>query len=419
MEKNDSAVEQWGVFEVSLTGPASGNPFVDVRISATFTCEGISKELDGFYDENGTYRVRCIPDKPGTWTYRTNSSCTELEGHTGSFHCVPPSSSNHGPVSVRDTYHFQYADGSSFFPVGTTCYAWIHQGDSLEEQTLESLKKSPFNKVRMCVFPKRMEYNENEPLYYPFEKDAQGNWDMKTFNPAFFTHLEKRVQNLCDIGIEADIILFHPYDKGHWGFDSMGRENDGFYLKYIVSRLAAYRNVWWSLANEYDLLNAKTMDDWDYFGQILQEKDPFNRMASVHNWGQPYDYSKPWVTHCSFQTPVTSRGLEEVPPVRDQYQKATIIDECLYEGNIEMRWGNITPQEMVRRFWLGTVAGCYVTHGETYTHAEDILWWSKGGTLYGQSQERIAFLKKILAEGPPQGIEPMAYMEAADRWNRK
>ena len=149
------------------------------------------------------------------------------------------------------------------------------------------------------------------------------------------------------------------------------------------------------------------MDDWDYFGQILQEKDPFNRMASVHNWGQPYDYSKSWVTHCSFQTPITSRGIEEVPLIREQYQKATIVDECLYEGNIDMRWGNITPQEMVRRFWLGTVAGCYVTHGETYTHAEDILWWSKGGRLYGKSSERIAFLEKILAEGPSQGIEPI------------
>ena len=29
-------------------------------------------------------------------------------------------------------------------------------GDEMEEQTLETLKSAPFNKMRMCVFPKRL-----------------------------------------------------------------------------------------------------------------------------------------------------------------------------------------------------------------------------------------------------------------------
>ena len=33
----------------------------------------------------------------------------------------------------------------------------------------------------------------------------------------------------------------------------------------------AYRNVWWSLANEYDLMRTKTMADWDRFFRIVQE----------------------------------------------------------------------------------------------------------------------------------------------------
>ena len=36
-------------------------------------------------------------------------------------------------------------------------------GDAVQEQTLETLKKAPFNKIRMCVFPKDYAYNENEP----------------------------------------------------------------------------------------------------------------------------------------------------------------------------------------------------------------------------------------------------------------
>jgi len=36
-------------------------------------------------------------------------------------------------------------------------------------------------------------------------------------------------------------------------------------------------------------------------------------------------------------------------------------------------------------------------HGETYKHPDDILWWSKGGVLYGESPPRIAFLKDVMS----------------------
>lgn len=30
-----------------------------------------------------------------------------------------------------------------------------------------------------------------------------------------------------------------------------------------------------------------------------------------------------------------------------------MVDECAYEGNINYGWGNITGEEMTRRFWEG------------------------------------------------------------------
>ena len=75
----------------------------------------------------------------------------------------------------------------------------------------------------------------------------------------------KQVRGLRDIGVIADIILFHPYDYGHWGFDCMGGRNqstydlanDVTYLRYAVARLSSFSNVWWSLANEWDLIACK------------------------------------------------------------------------------------------------------------------------------------------------------------------
>ena len=163
---------------------------------------------------------------------------------------------NHGPVSVRNTYDFGYADGTPYFPFGTTCYAWTHQPAALQQQTIETLRQAPFNKMRMCIFPKWYTYNQDEPPVYPFPRSAQGENDYTRFVPEFFHNLETRIAQLQSLGIEADLILFHPYD--HWGYALMPPEVDDRYLRYVVARLAAFRNVWWSVANEWDFVKGKT-----------------------------------------------------------------------------------------------------------------------------------------------------------------
>ena len=109
----------------------------------------------------------------GEWSYTTASNAPELSGKSGRFSCTAALAGAHGPVRVANTHHFAYADGTPFFPFGTTCYAWMHQSEELQRQTLETLRTAPFNKIRMCVFPKSYQYNHNEPALYPFERDAR------------------------------------------------------------------------------------------------------------------------------------------------------------------------------------------------------------------------------------------------------
>jgi len=395
-------VERWGIYEIALPGPSAGNPFLDVQLGAQFRFRNRVVDVDGFYDGAGVYRIRFMPDELGNWTYTTSSNVPALDGKSGAFTAAAPSPSNHGPVRVRYTTHFGYEDGSRYTPIGTTCYAWIHQGDRLEEQTLDTLRTAPFNKMRMCVFPKSYQYNSNEPVYYPFERGPTGTNDFTRFNPKFFQHLERRVRDLQALGIEADLILFHPYDR--WGFAAMPPEVNDRYLRYTVARLAAYRNVWWSLANEYDLVKTKTLADWDRFFRIVQESDPYQHLRSIHHSVTMYDHSKPWVTHVSIQ----GSDLEKAREYVAQYRKPVIYDECKYEGNIPKRWGNISAQELVRRFWVGTVSGAYVGHGETYLDPGDVLWWSKGGVLHGESPRRIAFLRRIVDAAPAEGLNNLS-----------
>jgi len=63
---------------------------------------------------------------------------------------------------------------------------------------------------------------------------------------------------------------------------------------------------------------------------------------------------------------------------------------------------------MVHRFWDGMVNGGYVTHGETYRHPGDVIWWAKGGALEGEAIQRLHFLKRIVERAFPRGLDPMS-----------
>jgi len=291
--------------------------------------------------------------------------------------------------------------------------------------TLEILGRGYFNKLRFCVFPKHYNFNFRDPEVFPYEgtpcdnsgitqenfesytPTTPGNrWDFSRPNPLYFRNLEARVQALAGLNVQADLILLHPYDR--WGFSRMSPEADDLYVRYAVARLAAFRNVWWSLANEYDLMATKTVADWERIAQILCDRDPYRRLRSIHNCFSLYDYRRPWVTHASIQRQEVYKCAELTDEYRLRFRKPVVIDENAYEGNLPLAWGNISAQEMVRRFWETTVRGGYATHGETYLNEDGILWWSHGGKLRGESPERIRFLMSILNGAPGHGLKPHA-----------
>src|SRR5262249_24001194 len=151
-------------------------------------------------------------------------------------------------------------------------------------------------KLRMGVFPKHYIFNENEPLHDIYVRGPDGKLDFDRPNVEAFRHFENQVAALRDLGIEADIIVFHPYDR--WGYCDMSAERDYAYVRYLTARLAAYRNVWWSLANEYDfLLDVKPVEQWDRYFHIIEENDPYRDLKSIHNGEETmnFNHRKPWV----------------------------------------------------------------------------------------------------------------------------
>ena len=357
----EKQVEKWDVLEVTADGHSDKNPFVDYKIHGTFTGKHETVTVDGFYDGEGVYKVRFMPSFAESYTFEVTGSAVDGEVLTGEFQVTPAGEGNHGSIRVANTYHFAYEDGTPYYSIGTTCYVWDLQSDELIAQTLETLKNSAFNKIRFCVFPKHYDYNLGEPRSYPYDR---------------------------------------------WGFSQMTKEQDDLYWKYVIARFCAYRNIWWALANEYDLFPKKTVEDWERYAKIICEKDPYNHLRSIHNCIPFYDHSRPWITHCSIQRQDLYKSSEYVNEWRERYKKPIVLDEIAYEGNIQHGWGNISPQEMVRRFWEAVCRGAYPGHGETYMNENDILWWSHGGVLHGESHKRFAFLHKIMCETPGIGLCP-------------
>ncbi len=320
-------VEKWDVFEAEFNGPDYGNPFIGITFSAEFHHSDSTHavyEPEGFYDGEGIFRIRFMPNLEGEWTFKTHSNKKELDDLTGEFTCIAPKSDSHGPVVVRNKYHFAYADGKPYFPFGTTCYQWCFESPELQNQTLETLKNSPFNKVRFLVLPNYTEDYVEGPRAikeFPFEGEPENKWDFSRFNTTFFKAFEKNVERLRELGIEADVILFRPYDNGKFGFDTMDRETNDRYLRYVIARLGAYSNVWWSLANENSFIRHLTAEDWDHYFKVVRDKDPYHHLRSIHNAGDLYDYTKPWVTHVSLQYYNVVRNFGVCMVVRDIYGK--------------------------------------------------------------------------------------------------
>lgn len=214
-------------------------------------------------------------------------------------------------------------------------YALVHQTEELVNQTMDSLAKAPFNKIRFCVFPKSYDYNHNDPQWYAFEKDADGKWDVHSPCFAFWDALEAR--------------------------------------------------------------------KWEDIEEFVAKNDPWNHLLSCHNCFPMWDAFRKNITHLSIQ----SKAFWRLADLREKYHKPVVMDECCYEGNLSHFWGSISGREMSRRFWRAVSVGAYCTHGEIFLDPEhEILWWAKGGSLKGESPERIGFLRDILEHlpGPLEAI---------------
>ena len=420
----EGSSSQWSLYEITFDAADSelkGNPF-DVELKAAFVHGGDTLIVPGYYNGGQEWKLRFMPTEVGEWTYETTSTLPSLGGKVGRLTATPPLADNHGPVRVDSTgLHFCYADGTPYLPVGTTSYDWMHAsndpafstadpGLTMQQQTLRSLAESGFNKIRSLLIVQNFDASYPEPDIFPFEENAkdsgkEGRWDWTRLNPRYFDHVEECTEGLLRLGIEQDLILFHPYDGGRWGFDEMPREAGELLCRYVAARFGAYRNVWWSLANEYDFLKKQPLSHWDAWTDQLIAGDPYHHLISIHSYtARYYKYWDERYTHCSIQDQAPVEDFGRAATVSNIYRKPVIFDEVCYEGDMTERWGWLSGEEELFRMWQALIVGTYCTHAECFQYGDphdfrrDFL--AVGGKWQGESWRRIRFMRQVLADMP-------------------
>lgn len=394
--------------ELLFEGPETPIPATREPFAVIVSHGGTDIRVPGFWDGGRRYLARILPQEEGAHTWRTESDEPSLADHSGTLDVT--GSAGRGIVRVAHRFHFAHADGTPFRPVGTTAYNWLHQDEPLFTETTDAIARAGFNKLRFMVFPQAGGYVEHFPALLPFEKSDDGRWDVSRPVPAFFQRLDRAVEELGAHGIQADVLILNAYDNGRFGLDALTEEEDAVYLRHLVSRLAAYPHVWWSLCNEFDILD-RPRERWTRLGELLASVDPYDHLRSIHNWIELYDNNQPWVTHASIQNGHVTVELGRAALYRDVYGKPVVLDEIKYEGDIPERWGRLSAEELVHQFWVATVSGCYASHGESFLIPSGSLHMVEGGRLLGASPARLAFLREILDDLVIDGLDPI------DKWD--
>lgn len=311
-----AVVGRWDRFEISIPNmKRHSDPFKDVTLNVTYNKpDGGTVDFWGFYDGNGTWCARFMPDQIGAWRYDATFSDSSKRVR-GAFKCV--SSDIPGMIS-RDQSNPMWFGFTSGRHVLIRSF---HVGDRLfadEDNTRTGEKWNPAMRSEFLDWAQSRGYNMLSIASHYLNRDSEGRgkgwntpdlWDAAHHrpNPAEYRRLEDVLSDLA-----ARRIMVYPF-AGFFGraSDSPREETEQeLYIRYSLARLGPYFNVLFSVGGPEPLLRGRpflTADQINWLGSQIRALDVFGHLVSVHNpTGDDQFKDSAWSSYGILQGPKTT-----------------------------------------------------------------------------------------------------------------
>ena len=263
---------KWSIVEISLVSSEKfTNPYCNIELFGNFYGpDGQKLVVKGFWDGDRRFKIRFTPTAPGQWQFSTTSVPHDTGlVQKGEFIATPATENSHGFLRRDDEFprSFIFDDGSRYFMVGQTYYAIIRQAwnNSNWFEAIEKSSQYGFSKFRILMWP----WNKlgRMPKVSPFIEN-----DLDRVDVRFFQKFDDVIEKIAANGLVVDLIIWKDSKNAHGTL-----EQDVRYLQYVLSRYAAFPNVIWTLANEWEYSGYGPGKEWywDQMGEYVRSNDPW------------------------------------------------------------------------------------------------------------------------------------------------
>ncbi len=358
---------QWRPTELHFEAERSHRHPLSVKFGAVFRGPSQSKLIvPGFWDGGQTWKIRFTPTLPGTWTYRTYASESELKDTRGTVEVTASQSDNplfqHGgflKVSANRRY-LTYTDGTPFFWLGDTWWFCpgrrcpIHHSsnpkiDSMYKHMVDVRAKQGYTTVLMNFAGHGPELlNPNQ-----WDENYIRNWRLVD---AYISYANQRgIMPILGIGFHSSLDNTPLYQlKLLW--------------RYLIARYGAYA-VGWLIVGEYNFKNdGQRIAKVSALGEYIKKLDPYKRATSAHPWLYTQEkrqlWDRPWYDFIMVQ------GGHGYPPPIEYYLsifnrspvKPFLETETRYEGIFNAGSDDVR-HAAYRAIQAGSFGYTYGSHG--------------------------------------------------------
>ena len=407
-------VPMWSVHEIELQSTQRyANPYTQIDVTATFQGPNDSKQtVQGFWNGDRTFIVRFTPTVSGKWHYTTSSRDSGLNAQTGTINCTDAKQSDRGFLR-RDAdhrYSFVWDDGSRYFMFGQTYYDLMKLAMVKPDwkTSVDNSRAMGMNKIRFFLPPQPQSRPKSpDPPTSPYGSNKD------TLNLAHWQKLDEVIQYMKDRETVAELLLFNYRDI--YGTQTQ----DERYLKYAIARYAAFPNVIWCLANEWNY-TPKSQSYWNTLGEIVRRQDPwfsrekFLRPLSIHQQTRIdfQFFERDWPVHAIIQFGVRNKkyaagdewgneGIrynlgQDMPVVNDEYGYVGEYQDKSVKGA-----PTLTRTKHRQIMWGIYTAGGYASAGDKYKYSQGRPYFSG----YWYQPDEYADIKQLVNFFTTKGIE--------------